>query len=200
MLLDLVEELVTSSLQLCRQRQEKRPLAWADSVEPVCQLFHKVHEQYVANFSDYRSRLADQGTLAANVEGLSDRLTQDHSFSADQLAKIIAFMDLARQQAVSHARHEPMVLFITAIRSYLSRALTEAWGTQYTARTLRVMSPVFRNSLVGRLKKTVGESTLSEDRKLAVVLQALDGIVSELQSASEEVAARYLKVRAGMVG
>ncbi len=196
MLPALIDQLVTACLQVCRTRREKRTLALGEYAEVVYQLVQKVHDQYLANFVQYRRRLAERGTLAANFEELSDHLTKDHSFSAEQLAKIIAFMDMGRQQAASYARDEPLILFVTAIRSYLSCALTEAWGTQYTSRTLRVMSPAFRNSLIGRLKKTVGESTLSEDRKVEVVLQALDGIVSELQLASAAVTASRLGVGA----
>jgi len=200
MLLDLLEQLVDGCVQFGRQRQEQNRLSFTDSVEPVYQLYQKVHEQYLANFREYRAKLNETGALAAKVEELCGRLSKENRFSADQQAKVILFMEASRQQLTSYAGDDPLIGFITDIRSYLSRAFTEVCGTKYTGGTLRVMSPVFRNSLAGRLRKIVAEATLTEDRKQAVAAQVLDGIVTELQCGFAAVTKRYLTLRTEMTG
>lgn len=198
MLLDLLEQLVDACLQFGRQRQEKQRLPFGDFVEPVYQLYQKVHEQYLENLKEYRAKVNGPGAFAANIEELGGRLTQDNRFSADQQAKVIPFMELSRQQLTSYARDDALIGFITDIRSYLSRAFTEVCGTQYTGGTLRVMSPVFRNSLPGRLKKMVAETTLTEDRKKAAAVQLFDEIITELERGFAAVTQRYLILRTEM--
>ena len=200
MLLDLFEQLVDGCLQFGRQRQEQPRPSFTDLVEPVYQLYQKVHEQYLANFREYRAKLNETGVFAAKVEELCGRLSQDNRFSADLQAKVIPFMEISRRQLTSYTRDDPLIGFITDIRSYLSRAFTEVCGTQYTGGTLRVMSPVFRNSLAGRLRKIVAEASLTEDRKQAAAAQVLDGIVTELQRGFEVVTKRYLTLRTEMTG
>lgn len=195
MLLDLVEQLVDACLRFGRQRQEKQRLAFSEFVEPVYQLYQKVHEQYLANLQEYRAKVNDPGAFAANQQDLGGRLSLDNHFSADQQAKVIPFMELTRQQLTSYARDDALIGFITDIRSYLSRAFTEVCGTQYTGGTLRVMSPVFRNSLAGQLRKIEAEATLTDDRKKAAAVQVLDQVVTELERGSAAVTQRYLSLR-----
>jgi len=196
MLLDLLDQLVDSCLQFGRQRQERQRPLFNDFVEPVYQLYQKVHEQYLENFKEYRATLTEGGAFASKTEELCGRLNRDYRFSPEQQAKVIPFMELTRQQMTSYVRDDQLIGFISDIRSYLSRAFTEVCGTQYTGGTLRVMSPVFRNSLSGLLRKIVGESTLPEGAKQAAAARILDGIVNELQQGFEAVTKRYLTLRA----
>lgn len=200
MLLDLLEQLVAACLQFGRQRQAKQRVAFGDLVEPVYQLYQQVHEQYLANLQAYRTQCNEPGSFAANVEAVCGRLIQDNRFSADQQAKVVPFMELSRQQLTTYARDDKLIGFITEIRSYLSRAFTEVCGTQYTGGTLRVMSPVFRNSLAGQLRKIVEEGTLSEDQKRAAAAKVLDGIVAEFQRGFAAVTESYLGLRREMAG
>jgi len=200
MLLDLVEQLVERCLQFGRQRQEKLRPSFADSVEPVYQLCQQVHAQYLANFKEYRAKLNETDDFAGNVEELCARLAQDNRFSAGQEANVIAFMEISRQQLTSYVREDLLIGFITDIRSYLSRAFTEVFGTHYTGGTLRVMSPVFRNTLVGQLRKLVAETALSNDRKQAAAVKLLDGIAAELQSGFAVITKRYQLLRSAMNG
>ena len=198
MLLNLLEQLLDGCVQFGRQRQEKCRPSFTDSVEPVYQLCQQLHEQYLANFREYRAKLTQTGAFTGNVEELCGRLTKDNRFSAEQQAKVIPFMEMSRRQLTSYVRDDPMIGFITDIRSYLSRAFTEVCGTQDTGGTLRVMSPVFRNSLAGRLRKIAAEATLTEDGKQASSAKVLDGIVSEFQCGFEAVTKRYLTLRTEM--
>ncbi len=198
MLPDLVEELVDGCLRFCRQRQEQQRPSFNDLVEPVYQLSQKVHEQYLERFREYRTKLNEPGTFSANVEELCGRLSMDNRFTTDQEAKVILFMEISRQQLTSYVRDDPLIGFITDIRSYLSRAFTEICGAHYAGGTLRVGSPVFRNSLAGRLRKIGAEASLAEDRKQAAAAQVLDGIVTEFQRGFAAVTNRYLTLSAAM--
>ena len=111
---------------------------------------------------------------------------------------MVSFMELSRQQLTSYARDDRLIGFITEIRAYLSRAFTEICGTQYTGGTLRVMSPVFRNSLAGQLRKIVGEGTLTDEQKRSAAAKLLDGIVVEFERGFAAVTERYTNLRAEM--
>jgi hypothetical protein len=198
MLLDLLEQLLDACLQFGRQGQEQHRPALDDFVEPIYQLFQKVHEQYLENFKEYRATLAAPGAFSAKAEDLCARLSADNRFSADQEAKVILFMDAARQQLTSYVSDDAQIGFITGLCSYLSRAFTEVSGTQYTGDTLHVRSPVFRNRLTGQIKKIVAEAALNEERKQAAAVRVLDGIVAELRSGFAAVTESYQTVRAKM--
>ncbi len=200
MLLALVEKLIDGCLRFCAQRQEKRRLSFADSVEPVYQSCQNVHEQYLESFRTYRDSLSEPGAFSANLQALCDRLGTASRFPADQEAKVILFMEVSRQQLTSYLRDDSQVAFITEIRSYVSRALTEVCGAHYAGGTLRVASPVFRNSLAGRLKKIMTEASLTEHQKQAAAAQVLDGIVAELETSFAAVTKRYLALRGEMPG
>ena len=200
MLLNLLDQLVDRCLQFGRQRQEKQRLSFTDSVEPVYQLCQQVHTTYLANFAAYRALLHESPDLGASVEELCGRLRQDNLISAGQEAKVVAFMELSRQQLTSYVRDDLSIGFITDIRSYLSWAFSEVFGTHYTSGTLRVMSPVFRNTLTGRFRKLVAETALSEDRKQTAAVKVIDGIVSELQTGFSVVTKRYQLLRTAMNG
>lgn len=196
MLLDLLEQLVDACLQSGGQRQAQQQPSFNDFVEPVYQLFQQVHEQYLENFRAYRARLSEPGAFGAKVEELCARLSADNRLSADQEAKVILFVEAARRQLTSYVRDDPLIGFITGIASYLSRAFTEVSGTQYTGATLHVTSPVFRNHLVGQIRKIVVEAALTEAGKQAAAAQVLDGIVAELQSGFVVVTESYQTLRA----
>lgn len=167
-------------------------------MEPVYQLSQKVHQQYLESFTEYRTKLKEPGAFSANLEELCARLDADSRFTADQEAKVILFMEISRQQLTSYVREDQLIGFVTDIRSYLSRAFTETCGAHYAGGTLRVASPVFRNSLAGRLRKIGAEASLTEDRKRVTAAQALDGIVTELQRGFGTVTKRYLTLRTEM--
>ena len=109
-------------------------------------------------------------------------------------------MEVSRQQIASGLREETLIGFVTGICAYLSRAFTEVRGTQYSGGTLRVTSPVFRNSLTGRLRRLTAEAALTEAGKHAAGAQVLDGIVAELESGFAAVTKRYLALRTKMTG
>ena len=197
-LLDLIEQLVDGCLQLCQQRQEQQRPSFKDFVEPVYRVFEQVHEKYLANFLEYHAKLDEAGVFAGKVKELCGRLSDDTRFSADQETKVIPFMEISRKQLTSYLRDDPLIGFLTDIRSYLIRAFTEVCGTQYTGGTLRVMSPVFRNSMAARVRKIVAESALTEQGKHVAVAQVLDGIEAELQGGFEAVRKRYLAIQTNM--
>jgi hypothetical protein len=200
MLMNVLDQLVDACLQFGRQPPEQQPPAFSGLVEPVYQLFQKVHEQYLENFKEYRALLNAPGTFAAKAEALCARLATDHRFSADQEAKVILFMEVSRQQITSYVREETLIGFVTGICSYLSRAFTEVCGTQYSSGTLRVTSPVFRNTLTGRLRKMTAEAALTEEGRHAAGAEVLDGIVAELQSGFAAVSKSYLALRTKTTG
>jgi hypothetical protein len=147
---------------------------------------------------EYRAKLGEKDVFVPNVKELCGRLDKDNRFSVAQQAKVISFMGASRRQVTSYTDDDPLIGFITDICSYLSRALTEVCGTQYTGWTLRVMSPVFRNSLAGRLGRILAETSLTGDQKQAAATQVLDGIVAELESGFAVVTKRELSLRAAM--
>jgi len=198
MLLDLVEQLVDACLHFGRQRQERPRPSFGELVEPVYQSYQTVHEQYLTNLGEYRAKLNEPGGFSANVEKLCGRLGTDNLLPFTLGAKVTQFMETSRLQLTSYTHSDPLIGFMIDIRSYLSRAFTELCGTQYTGRALRVVSPVFRNSLDRRLRTIGAEATLTEQRKQVVAVQVLDGIVAELQGAFAVVTRGYLTLRAEM--
>ena len=198
MLLDLLEQLVDGCVEFDRQRQDRHRLSFADSVEPVYQLCQHAHEGYLANLREYRAKLGEKDLFVPNVKELCGRLDKDNRFSVAQQAKVISFMRASRRQVTSYTDDDRLIGFITDICSYLSRALTEVCGTQYTGWTLRVMSPVFRNSLAERLGRILAEASLTGDQKQAAATQVLDGIVAELESGFAVVTKREQSLRAAM--
>jgi len=200
MLMNFLNQLVDACLQFGRQPQDQQRPSFNDFVEPVYQLFQKVHEQYLENFKEYRAMLNAPGTFSAKAEELCARLTTDNRFSADQEAKVVLFMEVSRQQITSYAGEETLIGFLTGISSYLSRAFTEVCGTQYSGGTLHVTSPVFRNTLAGQLRKMTAEAALTEEGKHTAGAQVLDGIVAELQSGFAAVTKSYLALRTKMTG
>ena len=200
MLMNVLDQLVDACLEFGRQPPDQPPPPIRDLVEPVYQSFQKVHEQYLENFKQYRAMLSAPGTFSANAEALCARLSTDHCLSADQEAKVILFMEVSRQQITSYLREETFIGFVTGICSYLSRAFTEVCGTQYSGGTLRVTSPVFRNSLTARLRKMTAEAALTEEGRHAAAAQVLDGIVAELESGFATVTKSYLALRSKMTG
>jgi hypothetical protein len=200
MLMNVLDQLVEAGLQFVQQPQDQQPPARSDLVEPVYQLFQKVHEQYLENLKEYRAALSAPGAFSAKAEALCARLSTDHRFSADQEAKVILFMEVSRQHIMSGLREEALIGFVTGICAYLSRAFTEIRGTQYSGGTLRVTSPVFRNSLTGRLRRLTAEAALSEEGKHAAGAQVLDSIGAELESGFTAVTKSYLALGTRMTG
>ena len=200
MLMNVLDQFVEAGLQFVQQPQDQQPPARRDLVEPVYQLFQKMHEQYLENLKEYRATLSAPGAFSAKAEALCARLSTDHRFSADQEAKVILFMGVSRQQITSYVREETLIGFLTGICAYLSRAFTEVRGTQYSGGTLRVTSPVFRNRLTGRLRKMTAEAALTEEGRHAAGAEVLDGIVAELESGFAAVTKSYLALRTKMTG
>ena len=200
MLMNNLAQLVDACLQFGRQLQDQPPAALKDLVEPVYQLFQKLHEQYLETFREYRAMLSAPGSFSAKAEALCARLSTDYRFSADLETKVMTLMGVSRQQIASYVREETLIGFVTGICAYLSRAFTEVCGTQYSGGTLRVTSPVFRNTLTGQLRKMTAEAALTEEGKQAAGVQVLDGIVAELESGFAAVTKRYLALRTKMIG
>ena len=200
MLMNVLDQLLDACLQFGRQPPEQQPRSAYDLAEPVYQLLQELHEQYLENFKAYRAALSAPGAFSAKAEALCARLSTDHRFSADQEAKVILVMEVLRQQVTSYVREETLIGFVTGICAYLSRAFTEIRGTQYSGGTLRVTSPVFRNSLTGRLRRLTAEAALSEAGKHAAGAQVLDSIGAELESGFAAVTKSYLALGAEMTG
>ena len=85
-----------------------------------------------------------------------------------------------------------LVGFITDVRSYLSRALRR----RHAGRA----SPVFRNSLAGRLGTIIADATVTEGQKQALTAQVVDAIVTELDRGFGAVTNSYLALRTKMTG
>jgi hypothetical protein len=97
-MMNVLDQLVDACLQFGRQPPDQPPPSFKDFVEPVYQLFQKLHEQYLENFQEYRAMLSAPGSFSAKAEALCARLSADHRFSADQEAKVILFMGVSRQE------------------------------------------------------------------------------------------------------
>lgn len=200
MLIGLVNQLLDACLGCGRQPPDQARPSPLELVESNYQLLQKVHTQYLANFKEYEATLSTPGAFAAKAEALCLRLGADHRFSSDQEAKVVLLMEVSRQQSTSYVHDEMLKSSVAGICSYLGRAFTEVYGTQYSGGTLRVTSPVFRNSLTGRIRKLTVEAALTEEGRHAAAAQVMDGIVAELQRAFAMVTQSYLASPAKMTG